>query len=252
MVVRDKQGHTVGDLKKEDFQVFDNDNRRAISAFTVEERHSSGGSGASDPTSGVAQTKSADPAAQPQGLPQRITVLLFDDLHLSFEDMANAKKAGTKALVDALTGTDMAAVVSMSGNTNSGLTRDRAKFQDAIVDLQPRPLFQADGADCPKIDYYQADLIENKHDPTALQEAMDQVMFVCTKGILPGMAQGIAEGAARRNLNLRNQDVQTSYATIGEYVRRMATLPGRRTLLLVSPGFYFPGAGSKDSGISRT
>lgn len=251
VVVRDKQGRAVGGLMKEDFQVFDNERPRAVSAFTVEDRHSSGGSGASNPTSGAVQTESADPAAQPQGLPQRITVFLFDDLHLSFEDMASAKKAATKALADTLTGTDMAAVVSMSGKTNSGLTRDRAKLQNAIVGLQPRLLFQADGADCPKIDYYQADLIENKHDPTALQDAMDQVMFVCTKGTPPGMAQGIAEGVARRILNLGNQDVQTSYATIGEYVRRIATLPGQRTLVLVSPGFISlePGARTAESRV---
>jgi VWFA-related protein len=33
------------------------------------------------------------------------------------------------------------------------------------------------------------------------------------------------------------QDVQVALASVNEYVRRMATLPGQRTLILVSPGF---------------
>ena len=84
------------------------------------------------------------PNAPPQVavLPKRITVYLFDDLHLSAEDLGYLKKIDAKALDGALVGSDMAAVVSTSGKVNSGLTRDRAKLHAAIMSLEPRqPLY---------------------------------------------------------------------------------------------------------------
>ena len=47
----------------------------------------------------------------------------------------------------------------------------------------------------------------------------------------------MVESAARRVLTVGEQDVQLTFATIKEFVRRTAKLPGQRTLILVSPGF---------------
>ena len=40
-----------------------------------------------------------------------------------------------------------------------------------------------------------------------------------------------------RALTLGHQDVQATYASMSEYVRRVAALPGQRTIILVSSGF---------------
>jgi VWFA-related protein len=239
VVVRDKQGHAVGDLKKEDFQVFDSGKPQVISGFTVEKREVT--RNAPESAAGSA-TKVSTSNAPPHVavLPKRITVFLFDDLHLSASDLAYLKKIDAKALDGALVDSDMAAVVSTSGKVNSGLTPDRAKLHDAIMSLEPRSLYTSSAGECPKIEYYEADLIENKHDSAAFANALAQV-FACDPALDRqrdlGVAQRMVESAARRVLAVGEQDVQVTLAAIKEFVRRMAKLPGQRTLILVSPGF---------------
>ena len=239
VVVRDKEGKTVGDLNKEDFSVFDEGKPRTISGFMVERR--------SHKADGTAE-QAAPPRTTPDGvvLPSRITVFLFDDMHLSAEDLAQARAAAMKVIGAALTGTDMTAVVSMSGHVNTGLTRDKAKLEEGLNKLVPEGIFHSDSMECPSIDYYEADLIENKHDPVAVQDA-NQKYTNCNPALtsakdlgsgsnLPN-AERMVDAAAQRALNVGHQDVQTTYEGIAAFIQRMGQLPGRRTLILVSPGF---------------
>ena len=237
VVVRDKQGRGVGDLKAEDFQVFDNGKLRSVSGFSVVKSTTVEGNSRSNLAGGIQSPASPNAApASAQGA-QRFIVFLFDDLHMKMEDMVYAQKAGVKALGEALNGSDLAAVVSMSGKTNSGLTRDRAKLQDAIMSLKPVTNRQTSNADCPKLDHYQAYLIEDIHDPEALQEAEQQLM-VCNPLLPQNAVESTVEMAARRVLSIGEVDVQQTFTAISAYVRKMATLPGQRTLILVSPGFF--------------
>ena len=234
VVVRDKNGLIVGNLKKEDFQVFDDGKPRSISSFTVEKS----GTPAKTPEKGAQSNTAATPPVQPSAIPARIIVFLFDDLHLSFEDIAHVQKASIKALA-ALSNSDMAAVVTISG-TNSGLTRDHQKLQDAIVKVKPVGVYHASSSDCPRIGYYQANLIENQHDRTATADAIEQV-FNCDPALDrqrdQEIAARLAANAATHVVAVGRQDVQVTLSTIREMVRRMSTLPGERTLILVSPGF---------------
>lgn len=231
VVVRDRNGRNVSGLKKEDFTVFDNNKERTISRFLVESRET--GETVRLDNSGIRQEAQALPD---QVLPSRILVFLFDDLHLSFEDLSYARKAASNAL-GGLDNSDMAAVVSASGKINSGLTHDPAKLLDALAALRPQGIYRTDASECPKIDYYQADLIENKHDNTALQDAITQVMKVCDPKLPADLAEAVVHTSARRTLVLGIQDVRATCSATEEFVRRIAKMPGERMLVLVSSGF---------------
>ena len=231
VVVRDKNGLAVAGLTQEDFKVFDNDKARSISGFEVEKRAGIESSQASD--RGIRQDSQGTPESV---LPNRVIVFVFDDLHLSFEDVSYAQKAASKTL-DTLDNADLAAVVSTSGKINTGLTHDAAKLRQGLMALQPQGTYRTDASECPKIDYYQADLIENERDNGALQDAIRQVMWVCNPNLPLNLAEAIARASARRALTLGSQDVRASYAAISEYVRRIARMPGQHLVILVSSGF---------------
>ena len=234
VVVRDKEGHAVPNLKQEDFLVFNGGKPQEISRFTMEKRAlpavvAAKGSPAAPDTPKLASSA-----------PVRFVVFLFDDLHLSAEDLAHAKSASSKMLADALGDSDMAAVVSISGRTNSGVTRDKAKLDTAISSLQQQSLYTSSGSECPAIGYYQADLIVNKHNDSATASAIQQV-FDCDPGLDKqrdiNVAERLANSAAMRVVTLGQQDVQITNGTIIEIVKRMSGLPGQRILVFVSSGF---------------
>src|ERR1700685_85755 len=231
VVVRDAHGKEVGTLKKENFQVFDNGKPQVISGFSVHR----GEQVAANAKDVVSPSTSAVVNLQPAA-PERLILFVFDDMHLSFADLAQTQKAASLMLAGTLTDTDMAAIVSTSGRVNSGITGDRGKLRGAILKLQPHDLYRAAGSECPNIDYYQADEIENKHSETAREAAINEILS-CTPNLQRDMAERLVDSAAGQALAAGDQDVRVTLGAIAEFLRRMIAFPGQRTLILVSPGF---------------
>ena len=252
VVVRDAAGRAIGDLKKENFQIFDRDKPRAISGFSVEGRgvvgqatattaktsgdevHGSGQTG----STGGGEDAAEKNAGKEAGASRRFFVFMFDDMHFEVGQLLRAQALAGKMLPESLAPTDMAAIVSLAGR-NSGVTSDQTVLQDAIRKLTVQPIHQHAAHTCPDIDYYQADLIINKHNMQAYDAAIRDTL-TCNN-MDPSESKFIADQlmrmAAAQSLSVGDGDVQVSLSTVRDFVRRMAVLPGERTLILISPGF---------------
>jgi VWFA-related protein len=90
--------------------------------------------------------------------------------------------------------------------------------------------------ECPDIDYYQGDLIVNKNSSQALDAAVEETL-TCGHTNLRTAAEAIAESAARRAVNIGDQDAHVTLDFVANLVRRMGNLSGQREIILVSPGF---------------
>lgn len=244
VVVRDAQGRAVGNLKKEDFQVFDRNKAQTISAFAVQTRgttqtRTENGKPSQSGTESANLSPTIPNASKPSPTgPERFTAFLIDDLHLSTSELGQVQRLGMKMLAGSLTDSDMAAVVSISG-INSGLTRDRAKLEETMMKLKSQRLYRHEGRQCPDVDYYSADLIENKRDGAALEAAVQQTLACANLDpkMMRNVAENMVRSAAANTVATGDQDVRVTLAAIQEFVRKMSNLPGQRTLILVSPGF---------------
>jgi VWFA-related protein len=243
VVVRDAQGRAVGNLQKEDFEVFDKGKPQAISGFTIEKR-AVNEADAQPAVPAVADTRVPVPAplAPPAtsalaSAPKRFIVFLFDDLHLSFANLSQVQSAATRMLAGSLGESDMADVVSFSG-ANTGMTRDRAELQEAIMQLKVHNLFQQAGPQCPNIDYYQADLIVNRLNRQAFESAVQDTMTCANmKPEMRNMAEHLVRSASSTALTIGDQDVRIALSYIKALAGKMEALPGERMVILISPGF---------------
>jgi VWFA-related protein len=238
VVVRDAQGRAVGNLKKEDFQLFDKKKLQVISGFSIQTRAVSANSPApAAPHASDAVINSPGiPNLTPRpATPQRFIVFLFDDMHISAPELLRLQQVATKMIDESLADSDLAAVVSFSG-LNSGMTRDRATLQETIKKVKIQDLYRHIGHDCPEISYYQADLIENQNNNQAFQDAVDDTIS-CAKLDRRELAEHMVRSATRRTIELGDQDVRVTFGFVKDIVRRMSALPGQRTLILMSPGF---------------
>src|SRR5437016_3358922 len=237
-VVRDAQGKVVPNLKKEDFQLYDNRKLQNISSFSIETPEKRTASAMASTTAAYSSSSADVADGKAVVLPQRFASMVFDDVHLSMADAVFVRDSATR-FFGALAASDRVSLSTTSGQLTQEFTDDHEKLSKALLGILPHPLTGQGLHDCPEVSYYQADLIVNKSDVQALGVATDDALQCAFSGDtrMIAAAQSLAQAAANRMVAQGDNETQYAYRHLEDVVRRLASMPGQRILVLVSPGF---------------
>jgi len=139
VVVRDKKGNLVRDLKKDDFTLLEDGKRQAISTFDFENVDELATAGAAEATvSGTAADGSvlrpADKAATLNARDRRLMLLFFDFSGMQPEEIERCVDAAKKFVQTRMQPADLIALVSLSTNMRIDLdfTDDKTKVLTAL------------------------------------------------------------------------------------------------------------------------
>jgi len=275
VVVRDGKGQAIGTLTKDDFQLFDKGKPVVISKFSVEKADTPPilpDTSIQTDANGNPEAKRAQPPGQP--VASHFILWLFDDVHLSFDDLSRVREAAKKVLKDSFAPGTRAAIYTTSNHTSLDFTDDVAKLAATMDEIKPWPTIPGDAAirPCPDVPYMMADAIINRGDQQALSAAQAEFLNCPeTNGTMAKAGSALQQLAASgappqqpgqpsplqqisnfvvsdtasllrmelvKSVEIDFQDTRSALLVLKGLVRRMSAMPGSRTIVLVSPGFY--------------
>jgi len=271
VVVTDKQGKLVRDLKRVDFELFDDGKKQEITHFAV--------GTAAQPAKWLAiekkkpAEKSSADSTPVEIQAGRYIVIAIDDFHLAPENLLNSKRTLRRFINDQMVAGDQVAIATTSGNIGmfQQFTNERDVLERAINRLNVQNRTVTSSSDIPRITDYQAELIDIG-DQDALELAVQEILRLePMPSPPPGAGRG---GGGRGGLTATSPDggmspreraitqaqsrarsivaqnahyTRATLSNLESVIRNLRNLTGRKILIMLSDGFHLGGNSSSQT-----
>lgn len=238
VMVFDKQGRFVDDLRQSDFELTVEGKPVPLSFF---ERVAD--ADAPSPRAPSAAPRGDTKVPETNAAPARATggartiIFFADDRHLNFESRKRARDLISHFIDNELTDEDTAAVVSSSGRVGflQQFTDNHTVLRAAAARIGDDKNREAGDRMTPPMSEYEAQLID-RYDPQVTDWFAGLIM---KEGLAIDKDDAVMQARSRaRVVLLMAADVsRNTFQTLEQTVRRSAQLPGRKIVLLISDGF---------------
>lgn len=232
VIVRDRGGVFVDGLSADDFEVLEDGRPQPIQQFYLVKRVGN------EPT-GV------DGSTEPKRA-SRIFVLMFDLDHLSAEAVVRLKAAAESFVRDELGPTDVAGIVANGRMTGGRLTNVKPELLQAVRTLMPIPdprnVRMRVLREFPRIDSeFEAARIASG-DVRTLSDAVERVCgatpVLCRDEGGPAVVSEQMDRKARQYIDEARAASGAVMRSLSALVGGLARMPGRKTLMLLTEGFF--------------
>src|ERR1044071_9030773 len=234
-VVTDGRGQPIAGLKKEDFELLEDNRTQDISFFSVEDIGGSMNS-SSDPIKNLRNPASGS---------GRTIVLFVDTIHTSFANLARTKRTLRKFVDEQMTDRDLVALITSSGALGlmEQFTHDRQLLRAAIERLSAWHVSLQETQFTP---YLAAQIAAGDHRSLLLGREILRQEEVLPKDFLDEFVEPQVRQKATQILAEASYKRRVMLTTLRGVVERTAEMPGQRMIAIFSEGFSQAGIGGGD------
>jgi len=244
-MVKDAHGRFVGSLKPSDFLVSEDGKPQTIEAFYVVEGRSARVASGASAGAVAEQLPPADGASPPPESIRRVFVLWFDVEHMAMGGLNRSKAAAKDFLQTEFQQGEIGGIVAGGSMVNRRLTNVKEELASAIDGIALSPAVrerEIDMREWPRfLSVWEASRIDDgdlKVTRRVVDRACADDMDQCLGLGGPDAAGAQVVAKARALVGVLRNSARGTLSTFDHLITGLARLPGRKTIVYFSDGFY--------------